>query len=257
MGQTAQLVNTLKKCLKAKGMTYRQVARATGLSEASVKRLFSEKSFSLKRLEEICNLIDLNFYDLAKLSANSESVPGLLTMEQEIALSENPKLLVYAYLLLNGREPAGIIMDYDISEAESLRFLLKLDELKIIELHPDNRVRLMVEKNATWRKDGPIARTYEKRVQREFMDAAFDKVDERLSFETGKLSAGSRSVMLKKIDRLMREYYELTEIDKALPQERSKNTGLMVAFRPWVFSLFDEYRLKNRSTESSSSKTLT
>lgn len=250
MSQTKQLVSTLKKCLKAKGMTYRQVARALGLSEASVKRLFSEQTFSLKRLEEICDLLNLNFFDLAKLSANSEGDPSLLTLEQEIVLSENPKLLVYSYLLLNGREPASIVRDYSISESESLQFLLELDRLKLIELYPDNRVRLLTGKNFAWRKDGPIAKIYENRIRQEFMETIFDQSDERLSFETGKLSDGSRSVMLKKIDRLLKEYYELTEIDKALPQERSKNTGLLIAFRPWVFSLFDEYRLMTGSPES-------
>jgi DNA-binding Xre family transcriptional regulator len=242
MSQTIQLINTLKKCLKAKGMTYQHVAQALRLSEASVKRLFSEQSFSLKRLEEICNLLDLNLYDLVKLGTNSEDDYSLLTHEQEIALLENPKLLVYAYLLVNGRDPAGIVHDYDISEKESLRFLLELDKLGIIELYPDNRVRLRVGKNVAWRKNGPLAQTYGGRVQTEFMAAAFDQTDERIAFETGKLSEGSRSVMIKKINRLLKEYLELIEIDKALPQERSQNTGLLIAFRPWIFSLITAYR---------------
>ncbi len=242
MSQAIQLINTLKKCLKAKGMTYRQVAQALELSEASVKRLFSEQSFSLKRLEEICNLLDLNFYDLIKLSTNSEDDYSLLNLEQELALLENPKLLVYAYLLVNGRDPASIVNDYDISEEESLRFLLELDKLRIIELYPDNRIRLLVGKNVAWRKDGPLARTYGKRIRTEFMDAAFDQEDEWLAFETGKLSEGSRSVVIKKINRLLKEYLDLTEIDKALPQERSQNTGLLIAFRPWIFSLITAYK---------------
>jgi len=49
-------------------------------------------------------------------------------------------------------------------------------------------------------------------------------------------------VMLKKIDRLFKEYNELTEIDKALPQEKSQNTGLMIAFRPWIFSMLDAFK---------------
>jgi DNA-binding Xre family transcriptional regulator len=223
-------------------MTYRRLARELDLSEASVKRLFSEQSFSLKRLEEICNLLDLNFYDLARLAENSEDDHGLLSLEQEIILAENPKLLIYSYLLINGRKPASIMRDYDVSEDESLRFLLELDRLKIIELYPDNRVRVLTGKTFAWRKDGPLANMYEPRIRKEFMDAAFDQADERLGFETGKLSEGSRSVMLKKIDRLMREYAELTEIDKALPQERSQNTGLLIAFRPWIFSLITAYR---------------
>ncbi|RJP93416.1 MAG: XRE family transcriptional regulator [Desulfobacteraceae bacterium] len=242
MSQTTQLLSTLKKCLKAKGMTYRQLADKIGLSEASIKRLFSEQTFSLNRLEEICNVLNLNFYDLAKISADALDGPSQLTLDQERALSENPKLLVFFYLLLNGREPDSIVRDYDISEKESLQFLLQLDKNKLIELYPDNKVRLLTQRSITWRKNGPMRATYEKKINDEFLSSPFDLAEERLRFETGKLSDGSISVMLNKIDRLFKEYNELTEIDKALPQEKSRNTGLMIAFRPWVFSMLDAYK---------------
>lgn len=242
MSQTTQLLNTLKKCLKSKAITYRQLADELKLSEASIKRLFSEKSFSLKRLEEICNVLDLNFYDLAKISVDAETGPSMLTVEQERVLSENSKLFVFFYLLLNGRKPDSIVTDYKISEKESLQFLLKLDKLKLIELYPGNSVRLLTQKNIVWRKGGPIRAKYENQIKEEFLNAPFDSSEERLRFETGKLSDGSQSVMLKKIDRLFKEYNELTEIDKALPQEKSQNTGLMLTFRPWVFSMLEEYK---------------
>jgi len=242
MSQTTQLLNTLKKCLKAKGLTYRQLGKAMNLSEASIKRLFSEQTFSLKRLEEICSILDLNFYDLAKISSDAETGPSILSAYQETVLSENPKLLVFFYLLLNGRSPESIIKDYKVSEAESLKFLLELDKLKLIELYPGNKVRLLTQKNITWRKGGPIRAKYERLITEEFLNNPYDQAEERLRFETGKLSDGSQSVMLKKIDRLFKEYIELTEIDKALPQEKSRNTGLMIAFRPWIFSMLDEYK---------------
>lgn len=244
MNQTTQMVSTLKKCLKAKGITYRQLGDAMNLSEASIKRLFSEQTFSLKRLEEICNILDLSLYDLAKISADAETGPNVLSLEQEAVLSEKPKLLVFFYLLLNGRSPETIIEDYKISEAESLKFLLELDKLKLIELHPDNKVRLLTQKNITWRKGGPIRNRYEKLIKEEFLSAPFDQPEDRLRFETGKLSDGSQSVMLKKINRLFKEYIELTEIDKALPQEKSRNTGLLVAFRPWIFSMLNEFKIE-------------
>jgi len=235
MSQTSQLLNTLKKCLKAKGINYQQLAQALSLSEASIKRLFSEKSFSIKRLEEICNILDLSFYDLAKISADADTGPNVLTIEQEIALAENPKLLVFYY-------PSSIVKDYKISSAESLQFLLKLDSLKLIELYPDNKVRFLTQQNIVWRKDGPIRKNYEKKIKEEFLNAQFDKSEERLSFETGKLSDSSQTVLLKKIDRLIKEYNELTDIDKALPQKQSHHTGLMIAFRPWVFTMLDDFK---------------
>lgn len=242
MSQTARLIDTVKKCLKARGITYRDVGVRLNLSEASIKRLFSEKNLSLSRLEEICDLLDLHIYDLVKISMTGETGPSRLTIDQEAVLSENPGLLVFFYLLLSGRDPGSIVADYKISREESLQFLLELDKLKLIELHSENRVRLLTQKNIAWRKNGPIEKTYKKQIKDELLNASFDQADEYLRFETGKLSDASRSVMLKKIDRLFKDYYELTEIDKSLPHEKSENTGLIIAFRPWVFSLLDAYK---------------
>ena len=50
MSQTRELIKTLKTALKAQGKTYADVAVELGLTEASVKRLFSQQSFSLSRL---------------------------------------------------------------------------------------------------------------------------------------------------------------------------------------------------------------
>jgi DNA-binding Xre family transcriptional regulator len=47
-------VDTLKQELRKQRITYRRVSEALELSETSVKRLFSEEAFSLKRLEKIC-----------------------------------------------------------------------------------------------------------------------------------------------------------------------------------------------------------
>ena len=53
MSELDQLIATLKRQLKARGMTYRDLAGELGLSEASVKRLFASGSFSLERLLQI------------------------------------------------------------------------------------------------------------------------------------------------------------------------------------------------------------
>ena len=52
--RAAALVEALKRTLKAKGLTYADVAGAIALSEASVKRMFARGDFTLQRLEEIC-----------------------------------------------------------------------------------------------------------------------------------------------------------------------------------------------------------
>src|SRR5262245_20287690 len=40
MSESAQIVNALKRYLKSRGLTYRDIAKQVGLSEASIKRVF-------------------------------------------------------------------------------------------------------------------------------------------------------------------------------------------------------------------------
>ena len=48
-----QLVEALKRVLKAQGLTYANLAERIGMSEASVKRMFSEQSIRLERGAEM------------------------------------------------------------------------------------------------------------------------------------------------------------------------------------------------------------
>src|SRR5690606_20745269 len=50
MSETAAIIEALKRDLKRRGLTYRDLAKKVGLSEASVKRVFASKSFTLQRL---------------------------------------------------------------------------------------------------------------------------------------------------------------------------------------------------------------
>jgi len=243
MEQTAELIAALKKCLKSRGITYQQLAEALEISEASVKRVFSEHSFSLQRLEQICRLLDMNFYDLAKLTrmfaGNRSSV---LSFEQEQDLADQPELLAFFYLLINGWTPARIAQEYGLSEAQSLRFLARLDRLKLIDLLPANQVRLRTSRTINWRPDGPVRRLYERQVKQEFLQADFTGEDELLQFESGELSAASIGVLRQKMRELCRQFNELVELDMTLPASEKRSVGLLTALRPWVFSMIAQQK---------------
>lgn len=64
MSQTSNLLQVLKKQLRGQGKTYADVAQLLGLSEASVKRLFASQSFSLQRLEQLCDWLQIEFAEL-------------------------------------------------------------------------------------------------------------------------------------------------------------------------------------------------
>ena len=65
---TSTLIRALKATLKSRSITYDELARRLKLSHASVKRLFAEETFTLKRIENICNVLEIDFFDLARLA---------------------------------------------------------------------------------------------------------------------------------------------------------------------------------------------
>ncbi|MBF0277935.1 MAG: helix-turn-helix transcriptional regulator [SAR324 cluster bacterium] len=239
MNQTKQLIKALKQILKAKGITYRDLGMQLQLSEASIKRLFSQQSFSLKRLDEICSLLEISFYELAKMMKIDEQSPLLdfLSIEQESHLAENPGLLLYFYLLINGWTFEEIIRSYEFSEIEATGKMLELDRLELIELFAENRFKLLVSKNFSWRKGGPVWERYKVQVQQEFFNSGFTGSNERLDLYTGELSEASRETFNRKLDRLLREFNELAEIDSALNKRERHAYGFIIGFRPWVFSI--------------------
>jgi hypothetical protein len=51
MGQSDQLIGALKLELKHQGKSYADLKEVLSLSHASIKRLFAEGNFTLKRIE--------------------------------------------------------------------------------------------------------------------------------------------------------------------------------------------------------------
>jgi len=236
MNQTTQLLDALKKCLRAKGLTYQDVAEALGMSEASIKRIFSRQTFTLERLEEVCRFLDMSIYDLARLTKMyTEDESSVLTVAQEEALAADSGLLTYFYLLLLGRTPREVAAEYGVEPLQETRLLTRLDRLKLIDLYPNNRVRLLTARRILWRPDGPIRRRYEREVKAEFVAHRFNGKDERLSLESTELSEASIKVLNRKLERLSQDFDELAELDMTLPREQKKSYGLMLALRPWTY----------------------
>ena len=242
MRQTNLIIETLKRELRKQGIKYRQVAQKLGLSEASVKRLFAEQSFTLKRLAQVCELLNLEFSDLVHQMEKDIELTEQLTLEQETELVSDIKLLLMAYFLMSKLEFEDIIRIYDISETEGIRLLAKLDRMKLIELQPGNRVKLMIAKNFSFIPRGPIERFYEREVQTEFFDSSFDGNGEYRIFISGVFSRAANAEIVKKIKLLAIDAHQLRLDSESVPLDDRFGCSLIMAVRPWEVKVFDELR---------------
>jgi len=242
MSQTRPLIDTLKLELRKQRITYKQVSEALDLSETSVKRLFSEEAFSIKRLDKVCELLHLDISDLVHLMEKNIDLTIQLTRDQEAELVSDVKLLLVALLLMNKLQFAEILGIYDISETEGIQLLARLDRMKIIELQPGNRVKLMISQSFKWIPDGPIQQYFENRVQLEFLDSSFTKPGEFRVFVSGMISRTANAEIIKKIEHLAQEMNDMNIESESLPLEQRFGTSLMMAIRPWEIQVFEELR---------------
>lgn len=242
MARTAALVDRLKRELRARNITYAAVARHLAMSEASVKRMFSRKEFTLSRLDAICELAGMEFSDLARSLAAQDAVISQLTFEQEKEFVENTRLMAVALSTLNHWSFEQIVAFYDIDAAECTRLLARLDRLKFIELLPNNRIRLLVSRAFAWIPDGPIQRFFKERGSSDFFGSRFDGADELLVLTNGALSKASISALLARLRKAAAEFSGMRGDDAALPSSERSPITLLLAARPW----FPEFLRRHR-----------
>lgn len=242
MPQTQQLIETLKFALKAQKKTYAQVAGVLELSEASVKRLFADKNLSLLRLEQICHMLGIEISDLVQMMNQRAHRITQLTRKQEDEIAGDRLLLLVTVCALNRWTYAEMLGHFVIKEVEAIRCLTRLDRLKIIDLLPGNRIKLLISPNFHWLENGPIQQLFRSRLQDDFFNSRFDRQTERLLVVNGMLSRESNAELQKKMERLAREFDELNDDDAGLSLDQRRGVTMVIAMSDWRFGLFADLR---------------
>jgi transcriptional regulator with XRE-family HTH domain len=235
------LLTHLKARLRAQGMTYRELAKRLRISEPTVKRDLSRGRFSLQRLDQICEVLDLTLEELLEPPTRAPPLTEL-SAEQEKAIVSKPKLLLVSYLTANDWKFQEIVTTFQISASELIDILLRLEKLGIAEFRPPNRVRKLTARNFSWRKDGPVHEFFLRRVAPEFFGGRFEGPGDDLRFIGGLLSAESLVRFKAGIDRLATEFEELARSDARRPLEERDSCSAILALRAWEFSEFAKLR---------------
>jgi hypothetical protein len=233
MSEVSQLLTTIKRQLKLQGKTYRDVAAALHLSEASVKRLLTSETLGIDRLVEIGNMLGFTLAELTQEAALGESRLRTLAPAQEKELVSDTKLLLVAVCALNHWTLRDMLAAYQLSEAECLQKLLHLDRLHLIALMPGNRIRLNVARDFDWLPDGPIRQFFHTQGLDDFLGSRFDKADESLAFTHGMLTESALARMQAELRQLRTRFAELHEESLASPLPKRRGGGLLLALREW------------------------
>lgn len=236
--QTAMLIQTLKRALKAQGKTYADVAQTLSLSEASVKRMFSDQHFSLRRLDSICHMLGMEISDLVQLMDAMQTKIERLSHNQEVEIIQDMSLTLVTVCVFNHWTIEDITHYFTLSYEECVGKLLKLDKIGIIELLPRNKIKLLVSPNFSWIEDGPFERFFREHVGQEYFTSSFEGEHQCLRVLNATVSHAAAAEFQRKLLRLATEFRELARENASLPIENRNGITLVLAMRNWDYGLF-------------------
>jgi transcriptional regulator with XRE-family HTH domain len=251
MPQAITLVDTLKRLLKSRGITYADLAGRIDMSEASVKRMFSQKNFTLQRLDQILDACGIGFDELSATQGGPKLI-AQLTLAQEKEIIGDPQLLVVAVSAMNHIGFDDIVLTYELNEAQVTACLLRLDKIGFLELLPNNRVKLLIARTFSWIANGPIQSYFRAEAAADYLNARFDGDGEVLGLVNVMLSKQSSAALIERLKQVAADIAQLHQNEMRVPLEQKRAMSFMLAARPWVPHVFQSLLRKPSTSELSS-----
>lgn len=244
-----QIVESLKYQLHLRGLGYKDLARAWGLSESSVKRLMTSDQLSLEKIDKACELLQISVGDFFKqISFDKKSELYYLTPDQEQALANEPEVLHYFLLIEEGWMPSEIVKQYSISSVKNTKILTHLEKLGLIELLPQNRIKRSYVGQLSFRLEGPIGQRLEQESKSSFLQSDFKSEGQIYTFIHLNFIPGDAAKLKQKMSEMTRDLIRESDYNRKHPN--AKSFGLMMALRPWNTPLTQALkRRKNRLDE--------
>lgn len=215
------------------------LAEKLNLSEASVKRMFTQEDINLSRLEAICSCLSMSLSELFVLLEKGKKRILHLSESQEKELVSELELLLVAICILNHWTFNDILQYYSISEHTLIQYAARLDRMKFIELQPGNRFKRLIDPDFHWIPDGPIQRFFQEKIQNDFFSSNFENPSELYLVRSGMLSEQDNLLFQQFLNKAANEFVKLCRDTVDIPIEKRHGTALVIAMRPWVPHIFD------------------
>jgi transcriptional regulator with XRE-family HTH domain len=232
MGQSADLVEALKRELRARKLTYQQVAAALSMAESSVKRMFSSGNLTLDKLETICSWAEIDYASLVRSRTDDLRMLASLTRSQEAQLVGDPKLFLITVCLMNHVSFEQILESYTLEPTDVISAMAALDRIGLIKLLPNNRYKLLLSRTFGWIPGGPIQQYFKANVPGYF-NCDFSAPGEMLLFFNVRLSQTHAASFADRIKRMARDLSDQHNEDANLALSDRPSLSVLVAARHW------------------------
>jgi len=249
--QVSVLMKVLRELLHAQGIRQRDIAERLHAGERTVRRWLSSDEIGVARIEKLCGLLNISFFELCELAATRvEDRITRLTASQEQALVDDGLLTFVFRQVLKGWTTEEIRFDLELSEPELVDALVRLEKLGLIELMPRNQVRLRTVRNIEWAPRGPYSISVNRWLQRCFEGADIGEPGSVWAYDEIKLSAGSVAQLRPKFDRLLEDVRELGDLDRHYNSNGRDWYACILSIRPMDVPTYPKWPAPSRPRRS-------
>lgn len=235
----ARIFETLKTVLRARKITYAELARRLGTSEPTIKRVFAARDDKLSRIVEICNALDLSLDDVVAQAKRTTVTPISLGDRIEAQLADDPSLFHFFILLHDGMPVQEIARQFDLGADGTFQLGQKLERLGLAEVQTNGRIRLLLEHPIQFRRDGPLHRALIK-LNLDFVRGVFLGPDTELAgfmTKSRRISKNTARHMMTELRKLNHELSEMARQDQlTLPTSELESYKLCLAWSAVQFS---------------------
>lgn len=230
------ILKVIKRTLKSRKLSYKNIAKEMGVSEISVKRIFSGESVSLKNLLLICDLLNISILEVAAIAKEDNKAEYILNKGQDEFFFENPRLYSIFIDLYRRITSVEVKKHWKLTEDEFFKILRKYEKLGLVELYPDNHFKF----NMT----GIIRAPANGKLRKIFFEQNLDFLDYvQTSPQSSEHIIQTSEILLsnENIKSLTRELEELGQKYRAkaftdetiLPANKKKSIRLLIAMAPY------------------------
>lgn len=207
-------LEALKKALKARAITYSDLAKSLKLTESGIKKMLNAKDISFQRLIKICKVLDVLPGQFLSISEKSKISTVSFTDKQQEALIKNRNLLAAYWLFtIEKKTEQEIATLQNVSVREIKITLQKLVSLDLIsqkktEFFPKHHGKFR------WPDDSKIARFLNLEWSRLVLDRSLkSKPDQQTLHRLSvlRLSESSCHSLVEKLTLILDESVQISE----------------------------------------------
>jgi len=237
----AMVLSELRRELKRRGITVRQLAQRIGVAEPTAWRWLRGEGLTLDRLDLICAEADLDLRDL--LARREDDEQADFTLAQERVLAADRGLALVFFAILHGAQAEEIARTFALPADRLAAHLERLRRLHLVTGASGGRLRPTVRRTVRWRRGGPLAVAFDRTVKPLFMSMDFGAAEAQYISDVVPLTPVGRARVHALFERLRDDIQLIGEQERAAGLAGRDWSGLLMMIRPFELAeMTEEWR---------------